>query len=386
MQHPDKERFELLAEKMLRGTLTPDERFQLNNWFSMLENEASSSQAVVTDETEEILKARLLSHIKQDAGLVVNSKRRKIFIYNWQVAASLIIILGISAWFYYHKGKDVVPQVTVAQSDIAPGKNGAVLTLSDGRRISLDSSGNTSIAVQEGTQVINKNGALQYLDGKQANEKSVAYNTLFTPEGRQYKLILPDGSQAWLNAKSSCRYPVAFTGNSRTVEITGEVYFEVMHNAACPFVVKAGKTEVCVLGTHFNVNAYSDEEDVCTTLLQGAVKVTEGKAIKYLKPGQQSVIDPVSGNIQVVEADTEAAVAWKNGFFQFEGSGLAAMLRQLSRWYGIEVRYEGAVPNMRFGGKLKRSLPLSGVLKLLKEGGIRYTLQNRLLTILSDNQ
>lgn len=387
MQPFDKEAFESLTEKMLRGTITPAEQAQLNEWFDILENK-EPSYIITEDVTREELKSRLLNRIKRDAGFPANNRLRRdhLFLLIGQIAACALIILGISIWIYSYKGKRVAPS-SITQTDIAPGKNGAVLTLSDGRKIILDSHGSsTSVVVQNGTQAINKDGALRYQNAKQTGNGSVVYNTLSTSEGRQYKLILPDGSAVWLNAASTIKYPVAFTGNSRTVEITGEAYFEVAHNAACPFHVKAGKTDVCVLGTHFNINAYNDEENICTTLLQGSVKVTEGKTIKYLKPGQQSVANPASADIRIVLADTGAVTAWKNGFFEFEGTSLAAMLRQMSRWYGIEVQFEGAVPDMRFGGKLRRSLPLSGVLEFLKEGGIRYSLEGTRLTILSDNQ
>jgi ferric-dicitrate binding protein FerR (iron transport regulator) len=203
-------------------------------------------------------------------------------------------------------------------------------------------------------------------------DANVEYATLVTPMGRQQQITLSDGTKVWLNAGSSLRFPTRFSGSQRKVEITGEVYFEVAHNATRPFMVSAGKEEIKVLGTHFNVNAYADEQMVKTTLLEGSVKINN-KAI--LQPGEQY------GNGIVSKVDADVSVAWIFGYFQFEHADIKTVMRQLSRWYDVEVRYEGRITSEIFGGEIQRNLKLSEALELLSVTGIHYTLNGKMLTI-----
>ncbi len=211
-----------------------------------------------------------------------------------------------------------------------------------------------------------KDGELAYNAATMYNAP-ISYNTISTPKGRQFTLQLPDGSKVWLNAASSLRYPVAFAGAERKVEITGEAYFEVAKNKKMPFKVSINnKTTVEVLGTHFNVNAYNDEETIKTTLLEGVVKVSHEKQTQLLQPGEQaSVSQPSqkSQSITVQTTDVDAAVAWKNGTFSFTNASLETVMRQLARWYDIEVEFVGAVPGGAFSGEIDRALSLDQVLK-----------------------
>ena len=218
----------------------------------------------------------------------------------------------------------------------------------------------------------------------------MSYNVLSTPRGGQYRLVLPDGSQVWLNAASSIRYPTAFTGTERKVEVSGEVYFEVTKNAAMPFRVVVNRRkgepdpmEIEVLGTQFNVNAYTDEDVIRTTLLEGAVKVKKGVKGGILQPGQQAQCKEDGEMRWVPDADVEKVVAWKNGVFEFRDENLQAVMRQISRWYDVEVVYEGAIPTDGFTGRFSRNTSLSGVLSILRLSDIRLTVENKKIIVRS---
>jgi hypothetical protein len=263
---------------------------------------------------------------------------------------------------------------------IPPGKRGAMLTLADGKRVVLDSLGNGLVATQNGTQVILKNGQLTY-DRSEKSNGAIAYNIMSTPKGRQFQVRLPDGTQVWLNAASSIKYPTIFAGKERLVEITGEAYFEVTKNAGKPFKVAINinnndQTIVEVLGTHFDINAYKDEAAVRTTLLEGSVKMIHGTDKVQLQPGQQAQLRNTE-KILVKNADVEKVVAWKNGFFNFEGTGIEEVMRQLSRWYDIDVVYAKGVPDVEFVGKLSKNVPLSDLLNGLEGFGIHFHIEER---------
>lgn len=303
---------------------------------------------------------------------------------NWGWAAAAIVVLVGAVWlFSQQQGKDI-PQVATTPAEIQPGKEGAVLTLADGSKVVLDSLGNGVISTQNGTRVVLKDGLVAY--EPQQKEGAVAYNSIATPKGRQFSILLPDGSRAWLNAESSLRYPTAFSGNERRVQVSGEVYFEVAHNADMPFRVSIGAgTEVEVLGTSFNVNAYTNEKAIYTTLLEGKVKMkSAGKGELLLRPGQQARL-PVSnanGIALETEVDTDKVMAWKNGLFNFDGAGIEEVMRQLERWYDIEVVYEKGIPDIIFGGKLRKDVSLSGVLKSLEESEVHFRMEGRRLIVL----
>ena len=214
------------------------------------------------------------------------------------------------------------------------------------------------------------------------NSQPTTYNTLSTPNGGQYQLILPDGSKVWLNASSSIHFPTVFKGNERDVTVTGEVYFEVAKNAAMPFKITVKDMEVQVLGTHFDIMAYDDENAMRTTLLEGSVKVTKGSVNRMLVPGQQSIINELP-DIKVADADLEEVMAWKNGLFQFNGLDIQTVMRQISRWYDVDVVYEGKIPTGHFTGVVNRSNDISQVLKIMQAGGVRFKMDGRKLVVLA---
>ncbi|MCK7556288.1 FecR domain-containing protein [Chitinophaga sedimenti] len=262
----------------------------------------------------------------------------------------------------------------VRTTPIEPGKEGATLTLEDGTVVALDSLGNGMIA---GANATLQNGQLAYApDGK-----STAWNTITTPKARQFRIVLPDGTTVWLNAATSLRFPTAFPGGERKVALQGEAYFEVAKNTKQPFRVNLGDTaSVEVLGTDFNINAYTDEPAVRTTLLSGSVRVRQKQEAIQLQPGQQAVMQKqlsVDKN-----ANIEGVTAWKSGKFYFEGVSLEEFMRQVTRWYDIEVEYKGSTPQMRLKGKPGRDLDLQDLLDGLAELGIRYKMEGRKLIIL----
>lgn len=316
------------------------------------------------------LEARLPGHRFWEPATPV----RRIRFRRWVAAAALIAAVATGALLVLRPGpKPVTPPAAVA--DIQPGRQGAVLTLADGRTMVLDSLQQGLVATQHGTNLTLREGQLVYDAGGAA---TAGLNSMSVPRGRQFQLVLPDGTKVWLNSASTLRYPTAFTGSERKVSITGEAYFEVAKNAAMPFRVDVnGTAAIEVLGTRFNVNAYTDEGSIRTTLLEGSVRVN---GAYVLKPGQQASI--TGKEVKIAEqADLEQAVAWKNGLFNFTDAEMHQVMRQLERWYDIEVEFRGNVQPREFQGKMQRSLSLSQVLEGLSEMGVHFTIEGRKLIV-----
>ena len=267
------------------------------------------------------------------------------------------------------------------KNDVDPGGNKATLTLADGSVILLDDAKNGILAQQGNAKVIKLDGKLLY-DLTAINTKQIVYNTISTPKGGQYQLELPDGSQVWLNATSSIRFPTSFLEKERRVEIAGEAYLEVAKNPGKPFVVSVNGSEIQVLGTHFNINAYSDEDVMKTTLLEGLIKFVSGNDDHILRPGQQSQLTK-DGAVKVVsKVDVDEVVAWKNGLFSFENAGIEATMRQLSRWYDVDVDYRGK-PDDLFIAEMKRDIKLSDALKALElTGKVKFEIDGRKIIVM----
>ena len=294
------------------------------------------------------------------------------------VAAILVLVLA-STWFFilnHRQAKEMAQTPTPSipyKNDKAPGRNKATLTLADHSTINLDDAANGKLAQQGNAAIIKSNGG--QLAYNTTNEKTteVLYNTLTTPRGGQYQLVLPDGSKVWLNAASSIRYPTAFSGSTRQVDITGEAYFEISKDANRSFTVRVGspagaKGEIKVLGTHFNVNAYDDEPAMRTTLLEGAVRLTKDAASAVLKPGQQAQLQQ-AGEIKLVsDPDIEQTMAWKNGLFAFNGADIHTIMRQISRWYDVDVVFERDIRGS-FHVEMSRNTNVSNVFRILETTG-----------------
>jgi len=300
----------------------------------------------------------------------------------WMVAAAIFILMA-TVGVLRLTSKTIPPinkpALASTSTPILPGKNAATLTLSDNTTIVLDSAHSGVIATQNGSNAVLKGGQLIYSSG---NPASVVYNTMTTPKGRQFSVVLADGTRAWLNAASSLRFPTTFIGKERRVEITGEVYFEVAKNKQMPFrVTVAHNVEIEVMGTHFNVNSYSNEPSVNTTLLEGTVQIVSGSQRQILKPGEQARVN--SQKISVAsDVDLKKVMAWKNGVFDFEDASLQDVMRQLERWYDIEVVYEKGIPNIEFVGSLSRDLSLQEVLKGLKLSEVNFRIEGKKLIVM----
>ncbi len=310
---------------------------------------------------------------------VIKMGRRKIW---WSVAAAVLILLAGASYFLLPISRNANPSGALSRNDRAPGRSQATLTLSNGSKILLDSA-QVGLIAQQGNARITKlnNGELAY--NALSEKPTEQINTLTTPIGGQYKLKLPDGTLVWLNAASSIQYPTAFSGKERSVKVTGEVYLEVAKNPAMPFIVKTSNSEVRVLGTHFNINDYPDEETQKITLLEGAVRVTDSITHLDLKPGQQAEII-FNLHIELRKAvDTDNIVSWKDGYFNFQQADIQTIMRQISKWYDLEVIYVSPISKKRFNGMIKRDQNLKEVLKIMEAGGIKFKLEGKKLYISS---
>lgn len=367
----------------LQGNLSPQEQEDLSQWINESERNRRLFEGI---DDEEQLRNMMLLYEEDEHEAIILSKikqqlpTRKVRHMRWRVpaAAAVLLALCIGGYFLLKENKQPPVAITDTQTDIAPGSQGAILTLADGRKVVLDSLGNGVIANQNGTAVVLQNGALAYSGN--ANTTPV-YNNLSTPRGRQFQVTLPDGTKVWLNAASSLKYPTVFTGNERRVAITGEVYFEVTKNAAQPFIVDINdRAHIRVLGTAFNINAYENETSVKTTLVEGSLQFTSAGSVT-LQPGQQAIL---TGNTLTTDknADTDKATAWKRGIFNFEDATLEEVMRQVERWYDIQVVYEKDIPDIRFGGKLSNDVSLKGLLKSLQESEVHFRVEGRKVIVM----
>ena len=365
---------ELLQQHGMEGPvkeLIADETEAVDSGLLVIDTEQTQARA------NELLQ-KILATVEADLGVIsmkdYPAKRKR---WRYGAAAAILLVLA-GTYLLFNTRKNTPTEIArVSPHDLAPGHDGAILTLDNGEQIVLDSVHNGLIAQQSNTNIIKKGPGLRYEPGGKAT--AVSYNTITTPKGRQYpNLILADGSKVWLDAGSSIRFPVSFSGGERRVEITGQVWFDVVHNSKMPFKVIAKGTEINDLGTQFNVNAYSDEEKTNVTLLQGAIKIQSA----ILRPGQQAQI-PATGKMQVTSnVDVDHVLAWKNGFFSFKNADLKTIMRQVARWYNVEVVFEGNVQQVLFSGEIGRQLTLTQFLSLLDSTRIHYSISENKLLIL----
>ena len=309
-------------------------------------------------------------------------------------AAAVIILVAGTLWILpARKAANARPPVAAVKppspdTDIAPGSNRATLTLADHTTIDLDNAKEGILGHQGNARLVKqKDGQLAYeTTDRPAKVPALQYNLLTTPKGGQYQLVLPDGSKVWLNAASSIKYPTSFTGNQRTVELQGEAYFEIAPKASSPFRVKivsakeTDPTQVDVLGTHFDIKAYADEPAVHTTLLEGSVKVSKGAASVLIRPGEEAHVDS-KGKLNVGTADVEEAIAWKNGLFKFNEATIEDVMRQVSRWYDVDVEYVNGPPKDLFQGEIYRNASISKLLKVLEASGVHFTIAGKTIFV-----
>jgi transmembrane sensor len=379
MQEIPSEQIRALARKMLTGTITPEEQQILEQWLNA--NPGNEMVWEQGDADEKELGNRIFRRIAATTGA---QKRKRIY---WSAAASIVLLVSAGIYFWYPNQKPAAKEVagvTVPPVEIMPGSDKAILTLGDGRQVRLEGQ---KIITDGDLQIRNENNELVY-----TTTSIVSFNTMSTPRGGQYQLRLPDGSRVWLNAASSITYPTAFTGKERVVELSGEAYFEVRSLPAfpsgegagkMPFIVKINGMNVNVLGTRFNVMGYDDEAAINTTLLEGAVLITKGNAKALLKPGQEANVNATEEKIKVAAADVEQAIAWKNGMFLFNKTDIKSIMRQLSRWYDFEVRYQNAFENRNFSGMISRKTELSKALKMLEmTKDVKFKIEGRIVTVI----
>ncbi|MDN3586721.1 FecR family protein [Pedobacter aquatilis] len=388
---PNRKDLEKIVERYLSGKANADEIQFIEEYYNFLGK---------TDESSDINPAEDIKNLEQlnfeaiKEKIAHNKKTRISPLYKYISAAAALVLIFTGIYYFQINKTSKLLATTQAQRkhlDILPGKNKAILTLADGSKVVLDENTSSDISDQDGIRISKeKDGQLVYtiVNNSLLNQhKNIAYNTISTPRGGQYQVILPDGSRVWLNAASSLKYPEAFTGKQRLVVLTGEAYFEVAKNKSMPFHVVSQNQNVEVLGTHFNINSYLDDNTVKTTLLEGSVKVSNLKFSKTLKPGEQA-ISGIGGEASIkiaADVDTDDETAWKNGLFQFNDSQLKVILSQLERWYDIKIDYSD-VPAKRFNGMVPRKSKLSEVLKMLeKTGNIKFQLEEgRKLKVLTE--
>jgi transmembrane sensor len=350
-----------------------------NAWESLRPDEKEFSE----DESEKMFQAILL---KAEQKEVEDYPDEKVRMFGWlrYAAASVIFIAGLAVYFFGKetgKSNELATTEQYQITDIMPGGNRALLSLADGRHISLDS----TVMGKFG-----KNGAAEFT-GNDEDKLNVIMpnadvvsnpqvNILTTPRGGQYHITLEDGSKVWLNASSSIRFPTVFSKLDRIVEISGEVYFEVMKDSKRPFKVRFGTSEVEVLGTSFNIMAYDEENITKTTLVEGSVTLRDGSKSKTLKPGEQGMVT-AGGDIQKADVDLEREIAWKNGLFYFRDSGIEEVMRQTARWYNVEVIYKGKVPLRQFTGKVSRNVNISELLNMLRYAGVNCEISGKKVVV-----
>lgn len=394
-----------LIVKHLNDELSDDEQVSLQSWLSESESNRLFFNKVISgkqirDGLLQFEKASETAIWEKISRELPGKTKRMGFDRSWlrfAAAAAVVVFISTTTFFLIrYRQKETPPMNQTAQNsknDVTPGGNKAVLTLADGSTIILDSAQNGALAQQGNTKVLKlNNGQLAYnFAGHKQSAATVLYNKISTPKGGQYQVVLPDGSKVWLNASSSLRFPTAFVGNERSVEITGEAYFEVatlkISNKVpqkMPFIVKVDGVEVEVLGTHFNVMAYGDEGKIKTTLLEGSVNVKRGKANGILRPGQEAELSYNQSNDKLLirNADLEETVAWKNGRFLFNNAEIRTIMRQIMRWYDVDVIYEGNVPERFFTANISRNTNLSELLKVFELSKIHFKIDGRKLIVM----
>jgi hypothetical protein len=383
-----------LIGKLLNGDISAEEDLWLKEWV----NESAENKAQFEKLTDPVFlenKLNFWNTIDNDKaweklqGKLTEAEFEPVKRFNYlsllKYAAIVILALSVSVILYRRnenrvKGNDK-PQIAQAVR-IKPGSNNAILILGNGRQVALKNHAELSINENDGTAVSNKNEVLAYKHNNNANGgQKLIYNTIVVPRGGEYQLILADGSKVWMNSASSLRYPTSFSGSERKVYLSGEAYFEVAKNAKMPFIVKTDRADVQVLGTHFNVMAYDDENTCKTTLLEGAVKVQSSIAVNEIKPGQQAIIDNQGQQKITSDINVEEEVAWKNGLFIFNKANIKDVLQQVSRWYDIEVVYEGKVPDLQFSGQLSRKVDFYGFTNILKYAGLNFTIKGKTVIV-----
>lgn len=386
-----KDEFYNLLDKYIAGVATKDEEQRLLNFYGSFKPKNNN----VEFPDMEKLKVKIFDKISAEIFVTeeVNVKTNNYFLKSFSIAAMITVALSIGLYFFSNRiveHQEQFVEINV-KNDIFPGKNKAILTLADGSIISLDDAAEGLLASQ-GDIAITKtdNGEIVYEKNKGSESNEVitqsVTNTIQTPKGGKFQIRLPDGSKVWLNSASKLSYPTVFKSNERKVLLNGEAYFEIASNKKVPFRVISNGQTVEVLGTHFNVNSYDNEDFTKTTLLEGSVRVilnsNNSGSTKMLRPGEQSLTNAKQSGIKVENADTEKAIAWKNGYFKFKNTPIQEIMREVERWYDVELVYEGEMTTDEFTGFISNDVNISAVLKILEQsGGVKFTVKGKKIKV-----
>lgn len=388
-----KENFHKLLDKYLEGDASQEEEQRLLNFYGSFQKPTED----IVDADLDMLGDTVFNRIHETINPVVGYKQSQFFYYLKSVSIAAAVLIAVSIGIYFYSNRESVEAEQFVEidvkNDILPGFNKAILTLADGSKISLDDAENGLLASQ-GNIAITKteNGQIVYekntTDRTKFITNSSVVNTIQTPKGGKYQVRLPDGSKVWLNSASTLRYPTTFAFNERKVHLKGEAYFEIAPNKKKPFRVESDNQVVEVLGTHFNINSYDDEDFVKTTLLEGSVKVILNSktnsitSTRFLKPGEQSFTNSSRSAIRIENADTEKAIAWKNGYFKFKNTPIKEIMREIERWYDVELVYEGKIPTDEFTGFISNDVKISAVLRIMEEsGGVKFSVKGKKLKV-----
>lgn len=384
------ERLTYSRQRFFENSATPAEREELYQLLKTIDPETSEFFRPLEEELKN--EVHPTSEEQQRLNAIFNKLEQKIQTRKegkvielpriLRIAASILIVMLAMYGVYQFTSTNSVTEQIAQTADVKPGTDKAILTLANGETVKLNGTG-TAIPAQGNAQIQNDAGSISYV--AQANTNDVVYNTVTTERAGQYKLTLADGSRVWLNAESSLTFPASFSGNERKVKVVGEAYFEIAHNKAMPFRVELPTgAEVEVLGTHFNVMAYRDEDAIKTTLLEGSVRITSGAESALLAPNQQAQISNTGALSVIKNYDVNQAVAWKDGAFVFNDTQLDEIMRQVSRWYDVEVSYADDVRGLQFGGKISRKENASKVLALLElTGEVKFEIQGKKIIVKS---
>jgi transmembrane sensor len=379
----NEERYRELAQKWLDRTITPAEKQEFAVWYNGGQDDPVEIPREFA-ESEEALRERILDKINNQ--LINKTPGKKTTLWRASIAAGILIFLVAAVVHFHlkkHRSQSFAGYEKPKVNDVAPGGNKAMLTLADGSKVVLSDAKNGVVA-RQGMVKLDKTkpGQLVYEADWSSRTAPVVYNTIATPKGGQFQVVLSDGTKVWLNAASSITFPTTFSTVERKVTITGEVYFEVAKNKQVPFRVVTGTQDVEDIGTCFNIKAYDDDRSITTTLIEGAVKISTGQESALLRPGQQANISNQGpAAISVKTVDTETVLAWKDGNFQFEREELHAVMRQVARWYDVRVVYEGDVKPRRFTASVPRDVNLSKLLEMLRFMGVNFRIDGHTVVV-----
>lgn len=379
-------------EQELAQLLSQNDREQLAQYIATLAQQNNFPPSAITDETAAATFRNIMAADKTGTP-VINAPWWRTN-YRWLSAAAAVLLLAVSAIVYFTVSRKTAPAHIAQKKAVKPekqaGRNTAILTLADNSVVELDSLNNGLVTTQGGSRVMLTNGELVYEQASRnagtpltIHHSPLAFNKITTPRGGEYTIMLPDGTKVWLNAASSLKFPTAFTGGKREVELTGEAYMDVAEDKTHPFEVKIGKVNVAVHGTEFNIMGYTDENKIVTTLVSGSVAISaEGAAPKMLIPGEHAVVKNDNSGLYIEKADVDEETAWKNGRTYFNGANIRQIMRQVARWYDVDVQYKGNVSNLDFTCTVSRKDKLSKLLALMElTGAVNFTMEGNTIIV-----